>query len=123
MKILLNLVASSVLFISFSAYALDCNNANTQMEMNQCSYLDYQKTDKELNKLYNQYRATLPPERKEQLKKAQLAWVKFRDLDCQYEMDFYKGGSIVPLIRNGCYTVKTKQRIKDVKQLFELSNL
>ena len=121
MKILLNIVVVGLLCVSGSAYALDCNNTKTQMEMNQCSYLDYQKADKALNKFYNQYRATLTSEGKEQLKKAQLAWVKFRDLDCQYEADLYKGGSIVPLILNGCYTVKTEQRIKDVKQLLKLS--
>ncbi len=123
MKIISNVVVSSVLYLSFSAYALDCNNANTQRDMDQCSYLEYQKVDKELNKLYNQHRATLPPKGKEQLKKVQLAWVKFRDLDCQYEADFYEGGSIVPLILNGCYRVKTEQRIKDLKLLLDLGQM
>jgi len=36
----------------FNASALDCDNAQTQSEMNNCATATYKKVDDELNKLY-----------------------------------------------------------------------
>ena len=108
-----------LLLLANGAYALDCQNAMTQRDMNQCAYLDFQKEDKVLNQLYQRHRATLSNERKTQLKEAQQAWLRFRDLSCDYEADFYVGGSIAPMVKSACLIAQTKNRIVDLNHYLD----
>lgn len=113
------LVGMMVLGLVGHAYALDCDNAMNQRDLNQCAYLDFQREDKVLNQLYNKHREGLDAKRKNQLKVAQQAWLKFRDLSCGYEADFYEGGSIAPMVYSGCLTAETKNRIIDLKNYLD----
>jgi uncharacterized protein YecT (DUF1311 family) len=106
-----------LLFISTSASAWNCGDLNTQSEMNQCAFTEYQKEDKELNKIYNSYRTRLDDDQKRQLKSVQLAWVKFRDLVCEFESSGVKGGSVYPLILQSCLARVTSDRIKELSIL------
>ncbi len=108
-----------LLLLANGAYALDCQSAMTQRDMNQCAYLDFQKEDKVLNQLYQEHRAGLDTKRKDQLKVAQQAWLKFRDLSCGYEADFYVGGSIAPMVKSACLIAQTKNRIVDLKNYLD----
>lgn len=92
----------------------------TQTEINQCVYRDFQQKDEELNRIYQQYYTKLDGTRKEQLKQAQLVWVNFRDLSCQYEADYYQGGSLAPMVYSSCLKDKTKERISDLKNYIAL---
>ena len=65
------------------AQTLDCDNAMTQMEMNQCAAQALEQADQELNRVYTQYRADLSAKDRQALKQVQLAWTKSRDLDCE----------------------------------------
>ncbi|MGO3859199.1 MAG: lysozyme inhibitor LprI family protein [Neisseriaceae bacterium] len=109
--------------LASGVYALDCDRALTQVDMNECAYLDFKKADQRLNQLYQQHRQGLDDQRKQQLKVAQQAWLKFRDLSCTYEADFYRGGSMVPLVRQGCLTEATENRIKALENYIEMDGL
>ena len=120
--ILLSAISGGILFWSTHLQAdnIDCRNAATQTEINQCVYRDFQQKDEELNRIYQQYYTKLDGTRKEQLKQAQLVWVNFRDLSCQYEADYYQGGSLAPMVYSSCLKDKTKERISDLKNYIAL---
>jgi uncharacterized protein YecT (DUF1311 family) len=83
----LSILLSSLAFaMSATAFAADCGDLNTQSAMNQCALTQFQQLDEEFNKVYREYRSRLDERQKQQLKGAQLAWVKFRDLACTFEM-------------------------------------
>jgi Uncharacterized protein conserved in bacteria, COG3755 len=100
-----------------AADKLDCNNAFTQGDMNECAYRDLKREDQALNAAYNAYHARLDAKQKEQLKNAQLAWIKFRDLACTYDSSGVEGGSVHPLVYAECITRRTHQRLEEIKAL------
>jgi uncharacterized protein YecT (DUF1311 family) len=54
------------------------------------------------------------------LKSAQAAWVKYRDLQCRAAGQQYQGGSIQPLVVNQCLTLVTEHRIEEIKEAYEI---
>lgn len=107
----------SSLFVSGSALALDCQNPQTQTDMNQCASTDLNRETKKINKTYNDFRAKLNPAQKQQFKEVQLAWIKFKDLACQFEASGVEGGSAHSMVLSGCLTEKTRQRNKELEAL------
>lgn len=100
--------------------SLDCDNAQTQAEINACAGLQAQAADKILNQVYQQLQAKVKDSPQEQrLIEAQQQWIKFRDADCEYAKGQYEGGSIVPTIQAGCMTRLTEQRTKDLEEYLE----
>lgn len=97
-------------------YNFNCTNTQTQLEINRCADLEYQAVDLKLNQVYQQLRANINNSYEEkQLINAQLAWLKFRDLNCEYAADKYKGGSIQPFIYSSCLTQLTKERVRHLE--------
>lgn len=123
----------SLLFLAqaASAPALNCAYPDTQLEMNVCSYRDYQAADKVLNAAWKtaqqlalQADRDSPPARKAdsaaaQLLAAQRAWIAYRDAHCLAMADQYRGGSIRPLIHNSCMTDLTKTRTAQLREYSE----
>lgn len=91
-----------------------CPDAHTQLAMNVCADAQYKKADAELNRAYQQLvRASGGSDAK--LKSAQLAWLKFRDAECDYEASMYEGGSIMPMIYSFCLRDVTAARTKQLR--------
>ncbi|MEH2256882.1 lysozyme inhibitor LprI family protein [Nostoc sp.] len=95
---------------------LNCNNPQTQAAINECTKLSYQNADKKLNQVYQQLVSTLERPRKQKLIAAQLAWIKFRDTNCEFERSKYEGGSIAPSIYFGCLENTTKLRTQQLQE-------
>ncbi|MCC5629778.1 lysozyme inhibitor LprI family protein [Nostoc sphaeroides] len=95
---------------------VNCNNAQTQTAINECAKLSYQRADKKLNRAYQQLLPTLETSRKQKLIAAQLAWLKFRDTNCEFERSRYDGGSIAPSIYFGCLENITKVRTQELQE-------
>ncbi|MEH1841685.1 MAG: lysozyme inhibitor LprI family protein [Nostoc sp.] len=95
---------------------VNCNNAQTQIAINECAKLSYQKEDKKLNQVYQQLLSTLETSRKQKLIAAQQAWLKFRDTNCEFERSKYEGGSIAPSIYSGCLENITKLRTQELQE-------
>ena len=53
----------------------------------------------------------LETKRQQQLQHAQSVWMTFRDLSCQYETDYYQGGSLAPMVYSSCLKDKTIERL------------
>ena len=119
-----------VLLVAFSGAAVaqkqkpkPCEDAQSQADMNICWGNEYKKADAALNKTYQELAAMLEEEEKAQLKTAETAWLKYRDTNCDFVADQYKGGSIRPMIAAICLadvtsnrTTELKNQIKDRKQ-------
>lgn len=65
----------------------------------------------------------LDEEEKAQLKEAQTAWLKYRDKNCEFVGDQYKGGSIRPLIQASRLADMTKKRTTELKTQIKDRNL
>ncbi len=92
-----------------------CANAQTQFEMTQCAGKEYKAADAVLNKVYQQFVAKLDDEEKAQLKEAQTAWLKYRDTNCDFVADQFKGGSMRPMVYAYCLADVTKNRTTELK--------
>jgi uncharacterized protein YecT (DUF1311 family) len=84
---------------------------------------EYRTADAALNRAYEQLVAKLEPEEKSRLKEAQTAWLKYRDTNCDFVADQYKGGSIRPMILGLCLADVTRNRTAELKtQIKDRSN-
>lgn len=101
----------------------NCNNPQTQSEMNICASIAYQNADRKLNQVYQQLLPKLSAAHKQKLISAQQAWIKFRDSSCEFERSAYEGGSLAPMIYSNCLADVTEQRTKDLRRYLEDSDL
>ncbi|NHZ40544.1 lysozyme inhibitor LprI family protein [Massilia aquatica] len=100
-----------------AAAADDCKDPMSQYDMNRCSAKDAGREDALLNKNYKELTGKVDAQEKAQIKAVQLAWIKFRDLQCNYEADRYEGGSMQPLVHSSCLYALTKQRNKELAEM------
>lgn len=131
------MIGAAILLLASTVSAADepeinCDNAMTQMEMNICSYRDYQQADGELNA---QWKITAAIQKKfdsdpyvvkdgrpgyfETLLAAQRAWLTYRDTHCRSEGYTMRGGSAEPLVTNGCLATLTRARTAQLNDLAE----
>ncbi|MDI9334844.1 MAG: lysozyme inhibitor LprI family protein [Cytophagales bacterium] len=108
-----SLLVSLLLWVSAS-FAQNCKNQNTTLDMQQCADIELKKANSQLNGVYNEYKAILDATAQTQLKEVQLAWIKFRDLDCKFFSP--QDGSFAPVARVMCLTGRTIQRTKELQQ-------
>ncbi|BBD67580.1 hypothetical protein NIES4072_51220 [Nostoc commune NIES-4072] len=98
---------------------VNCNNPQTQIAINECAKLSYQRADKKLNQAYQQLLPTLETSRKQKLIAAQLAWLKFRDTNCEFERSRYEGGSIASSIYSSCLENTTKLHTQELQEFLK----
>jgi uncharacterized protein YecT (DUF1311 family) len=96
-----------------------CENASTQLDLNTCSAQEYQTADKALNDAYQAYREQLSEAGRSGLRKAQRAWIAFRDAECEFQASAVEGGSAQPMVRNSCLTDLSRQRATTLTQKME----
>ena len=92
-----------------------CPEARTQSELNVCADSKFTKADAELNRAYQELMRASGG-RDQKLKSAQLAWLKFRDAECDYEASQYEGGSMKPMIYSFCLRDVTSARTKQLRE-------
>lgn len=112
----LTLLVLPMLLLAAPAVAGECDNAQDQNTMNRCAADAYGRADAVLNKTYKSVMAGLDDHSKDLLRASQREWVKFRDAECTYLNAANEGGSIYPLVYNGCLTDLTKARTKQLLQ-------
>jgi uncharacterized protein YecT (DUF1311 family) len=113
---------------------LDCTNPVTQADMNQCSGIQAQAADAELNRVWALARAEMQRRDRETsaaerdgrpgyyaaLLESQRAWLRYRDAQCQVEGYGARGGSMEPLLRNSCMRALTEARTAALREVFEV---
>lgn len=100
-----------------------CANPQTQFEMNQCAGKAYEAADASLNQTYRRLVAMLDDEDEAQLKEAQSAWLKFRDLNCEFVADQFRGGTMRPMAYGNCLADVTTRRTTELKAQIKDRNL
>jgi uncharacterized protein YecT (DUF1311 family) len=109
---------------------VDCANAQTQFDLNQCAYQDFERADEALNHIYKQAMKAATEADKEaaemgehyvgavnELKKAQRAWIDYRDGNCAGMSREALGGSMQPMLISGCQMKMTEARTKELGEL------
>ena len=92
-----------------------CSEAQTQADMNMCWGSQYKAADATLNQVYRQLMGKLDDEQKNQLKAVESAWLKYRDANCEFVGDQYKGGTMRPMIEAICLADVTKNRTTELR--------
>lgn len=113
--------------------ALDCTNQVTQVDMNQCAYIEYKRADEELNRRWKLALAAAKTADREidsqtrkgrkgyveSLMAAQRAWLVFRDNHCVLNSYNAIGGSMEPMLYSFCLSNLTKTRTEQLKEIAE----
>lgn len=121
------------LLLSTTLYAnnIQCKEDGNQMQMNQCAYENFQKADKELNRVYKKLRAKNKNDKTylKNLKASQKLWIKFRDAELDLIFTCESGdmrmcfGSMYPLLLNSEKAEITEQRVKSLKSYLKQERL
>lgn len=126
------MIALLPLLLMASEPAPDCENAMTQMAMNQCAQLEYEAADAELNVQWKVTAAEMKqrdasldsqhdsrPGYFETLLAAQRAWLAYRDNHCRSAGYYARGGSMEPMLVSLCLAKLTAARTEQLKELVE----
>ncbi|WP_170976385.1 lysozyme inhibitor LprI family protein [Rhizobium sp. FKL33] len=108
-----------------------CDDVVSQMEANECIGDEYGKADASLNAAYKKALAFTQkndmespvegePTETETLKKAQRAWIQFRDAHCAGMGFKARGGTLEPYENIRCQLLLTKERSAQLKELIRL---
>src|SRR2546422_3521583 len=92
-----------------------CAKALSQADMNDCWGREYKAADATLNQVYRQLVSKLDDDEKAQLKEVETAWLKYRDVNCDFVADQYKGGTMRPMIYAICLGDMTKSRTTELR--------
>ncbi|WP_081177736.1 lysozyme inhibitor LprI family protein [Rhizobium rhizosphaerae] len=108
---------------------IDCEKAESQMELNYCADQDYAEADQALNEIYRQAMTRL---RKadadlaatpgaeagavEALKAAQRGWIAYRDGQCILAGLPVRGGTMEPMLVLNCQADLTRKRTQELKE-------
>jgi uncharacterized protein YecT (DUF1311 family) len=111
---------------SFDARAREygCNDAQTQLAMNMCAELDFERADLALNAAWRDAiavaragdreidrRSDQRPTEEATMREAQRAWLVFRDAQCTVEgYEEARGGTMEPMVYSGCRARLTRER-------------
>jgi uncharacterized protein YecT (DUF1311 family) len=123
---------------SFDARAREygCNDAQTQLAMNICAELDFERADADLNAAWREAIAGVRvsdreidrqsdqrPTEEAKMREAQRAWLVFRDAQCTVEgYEEARGGSMEPMVYSGCRARLTRERIAQLGQSVEATH-
>lgn len=129
-----HLLATMFLLMSFASASLAaepeaaCDQAKTQLEMNECAANEFTAADKALNLQYQATRKVMKTWDNDAgadagaeaaLLKAQRAWIGYRDAQCDLAGVQTTGGSMQPMIISGCKADLTRKRTAELKSLAE----
>jgi uncharacterized protein YecT (DUF1311 family) len=129
------LLAASIHTSSYAeddSQKIDCKNTMSQADMNECAAMDFSKADDQLNVVYKQavksqqdldkQSAEINPDyvgALKALKKAQRAWIDYRDGECEGEGYQAVGGTMQPQLIDTCKAYMTNERIKELQALIK----
>jgi uncharacterized protein YecT (DUF1311 family) len=95
-----------------------CENAGTTAATTNCIANESKKADAELNRTYKLAFTGLNAKAAENLRKAQRAWITYRDAQCGAEYDKWDGGSGGPAAHLDCLYRLTKLRTRELHKTY-----
>ena len=109
-------IMTSAAFMLPGAMARPCDSMVNEDVLNSCLKKQLATSDKELNAIYSKFRESLEGRTREQLKISELAWMKSRDNDCEFEAESAAGGTAYQSLYLDCQLVRTKARTDQLKK-------
>jgi len=100
-----------ILSLCFLSTAVICN-AQSNPELRQDAYEEYQKSDKAMNVAYQKLISVLTEDGKKSLRLSQRAWVAFRDAEAKFDSHHFGEGKFGNIERLGSMNLRTKERTK-----------
>ena len=111
----------------------NCEDPPNQAEMNLCASTEFERADDELNALWPRVidevrRADIElgpvadgrVSGEAKLREAQRAWITFRDAHCTMVGYEARGGSMEPMLYNGCRAQVTRDRVAQLRSAIPL---
>ena len=92
------------------------NSAGVTIEMRTCNGDELKRQDKRLNKAYKQAMKVLDVQHRDELKKVQRLWIKYRDAKCDFLFGL-TGGTMDLLIGGSCYVNMTEKRAGELEDI------
>jgi len=84
--------------------------------MRECYGAESERQDKELNAVYGKLEALLAPEDKAALRKAERAWLAYRDSECAWQGSVERGGTLALTIEDDRRVQLTGKRIDSLRE-------
>jgi uncharacterized protein YecT (DUF1311 family) len=121
-----------------SPYADPCEANAAKVDFDTCYADQFKGADQDLNRLYRNamlaFQADVADAHKRKdesqlsydaaalfdLKAAQDAWTKYRDLHCRAAGQQFQGGSIQPIVVNRCMILVTLHRIDEIRAAYQI---
>jgi uncharacterized protein YecT (DUF1311 family) len=118
MKRVFLICAAAAMFAASPAQAAgaNCDNAVTQFDLDECTGKDYQAADAELNRVYTRLMSQYDEQNRALLRQAERDWIKYRDSTCEHETAESAGGTMHPMLVNGCLAEKTRSRTQELRK-------
>ena len=82
----------------------------TTIDMRRAESERYTRWDNMLNEIYSLIRKELSYSEAQELKRKEIAWIKYRDKKAENDADEYRGGTMQPLIHTSSLAQSTKER-------------
>ncbi|MGD1898700.1 MAG: lysozyme inhibitor LprI family protein [Phormidesmis sp.] len=100
-----------------------CADPVTQLDFTLCARQAYEQTDQALNQVYQALSDQLSNTAAELLTDTELAWIDFRDQECDFISSQFAGGSIEPSVRLECLASRSRTRSEELLQNKQRSSL
>jgi len=104
-----------------SPVSAQCKDATSTKDMQDCLDNEWKKSNADLNRVYQESLKKLKPEQAALLKKAQRAWLTYRDAQCEADYKMSAGGTAAPLALTQCRVTLTQERTKTLKDTYLVS--
>lgn len=120
MKVLAVVLLTAAMMPFDKAWALECNNAITQADMNACANVGYHQAETALDKAYSKVWRRLDGKAQRQLLEvAQHHWWEYEQNDCQLQSYSNRGGSLYAMNYAICLTEAAHQRTAALNEMLD----
>jgi uncharacterized protein YecT (DUF1311 family) len=96
-----------------------CEEAKSTLQINECFAKELKKAEVELSRVYHLTMKKLEPADAVLLRKAQRAWLLYRDAQCEAEHALWGGGTGGPAAFVSCKLELTGQRTVEIQHAYQ----
>jgi len=89
------------------------------VDLRTCTNAELQQQDQRLNRAYQKLTQTLQPASRKKLKAVQLAWIQFRDAQCELEVANAGDGTLGLLVADSCHLEMTTRRANELEAILK----
>ncbi len=107
------------IFGADSVARAQCDEAKTTLQINECFAKELKKADAKLNRVYQLAEKKLQPDDAALLRKAQRAWLAYRDAQCEAEHALWGGGTGGTAARMSCSLELTRKRAAEIQNTYK----